>query len=67
MTYLLMMGCLPAYIGDKEPFIETNEVIIDFMEVVIDCNERVIDFMEVVIDFNVIRTEVMGWLAAGFY
>lgn len=44
---------MPAYIGDKEPFIETNEVIID-------CNERVIDF-------NVIRTEVMGWLAAGFY
>lgn len=60
MTYLLMMGCLPAYIGDKEPFIETNEVIID-------CNERVIDFMEVVIDCNVIRTEVMSWLAAGFY
>lgn len=48
-----MTGYLPAYIGDKEPFIETNEVIID-------CNERVIDF-------NVIRTEVMGWLAAGFY
>ena len=60
MTYLLMMGCLPAYIGDKEPFIETNEVIID-------CNERVIDFMEVVIDCNVIRTEVMSWLAAGLY
>lgn len=60
MTYLLMTGYLPAYIGDKEPFIETNEVIID-------CSERVIDFMEVVIDCNVIRTEVMGWLAAGFY
>lgn len=61
------MGYLPAYVGDKELVIEVNEVIID-------CNERVIDFMEVVIDCNervivcnVIRTEVMGWLAAGFY